>query len=307
MHPTLDSRSFSRLALGATLGLALLSPVVARAQDQDFSKVEIKVVPAAGKVSMLQGAGGNIGVSVGADGVLIVDDQYAPLADKIRAALEGLSKGELKFILNTHWYGDHVGGNESFGTEATIFAQTNVRKRMSVEQTVFGNKVPPSPAKALPVVTFDDALSIHFNGEEIQAIHFPNGHTDGDLVIFFTGSNVVHMGDEFFNGMFPFVDLGSGGSVEGLIRNLGKVLDRLPADVKVIPGHGPLATKEDLAKFRDMLVATSRFVHEQQAAGKTKEQIKAAGFPEEWTSWGGGFIKPDFWIDTIVASAEAAK
>ncbi len=304
MHPAPATRSFARIACAATLVLAFLSSSLssARAQDRDFSKVEIKVTPVAGKIFMLQGAGGNIGVSVGADGILIVDDQFAPLADKIHAALKGLSDGKLKFILNTHWHGDHTGGNETFGAEAPIFAQTNVRKRMAVDQTVFGDKVPASPEKALPVVTFDDSLAIHFNGEEIQAIHFPSGHTDGDSVIFFTGSNVVHMGDDFFNGMFPFVDTGSGGSVEGLIRNVGKVLDRLPADVKVIPGHGPLSDKQGLATFHRMLVETSRMVHEQLAAGKTLEQIKAAGFPAEWKSWGEGFIKPELWIDTIAGS-----
>ncbi|MEP7010048.1 MAG: MBL fold metallo-hydrolase [Acidobacteriota bacterium] len=290
-----------RFAAAATLALVVLSPS-AQAQDRDFSKIEIKVTPVAGKIFMLEGAGGNIGVSVGADGLLIVDDQYAPLSDKIHAALKGLSEGKLKFILNTHWHGDHTGGNEKFGAEAPIFAQTNVRKRMAVDQTVFDEKVPASPEKALPVVTFDDSLAIHFNGEEIQAIHFPNGHTDGDSVIFFTGSNVVHMGDEFFNGMFPFVDIGSGGSVEGLTRNVGKILDRLPADVKVIPGHGALSNKDGLAKFHRMLVETSRIVHEGLAAGKTVDQIKAAGFPEEWKPWGEGFIKTDQWIETIAAS-----
>lgn len=301
MHSVPAVRPLARLTFGAALVLALLPSTFARAQDRDFSKVEIKVTPVAGKIFMLQGSGGNIGVSAGPDGLLIVDDQYAPLSDKIHAALKGLSDGKLKFILNTHWHGDHVGGNENFGAEAPIFAQTNVRKRMSTEQTIFGEKVPASPAKALPVVTFDDSLSIHFNGEEIQAIHFPNGHTDGDSVIFFTGSNVVHMGDEFFNGMFPFVDIGSGGSVEGLTKNIGKILDRMPADVKVIPGHGPLATKEGLANYHRMLVETSRFVHEQIAAGKSVEQVKAAGLPEEWKPWGGGFINTDRWIETIAA------
>ena len=292
-------RPSSRLAPVAAFVLALLP--FASAGAQDFSKVEVKASPVAGKVYMLTGAGGNIGVSAGPDGLLIVDDQYAPLSDKIHAALKGISDGKLKFILNTHWHGDHTGGNETFGAEAPIFAQTNVRKRMAVEQNVFGEKVPASPEKALPVVTFDDALSIHFNGEEIQAIHFPNGHTDGDSVIFFTGSNVVHMGDEFFNGMFPFVDTGSGGSVEGLTKNIGKILDRLPADVKVIPGHGPLASKDDLSRYHRMLVETSRFVRDQLAAGKTVEQIKAAGLPEEWKPWGNGFIKSELWIDTLAA------
>src|SRR5436309_3516227 len=219
-------RKTSRLGLAAALGLATLMPLGAAAQQQDFSKVEIKVEHAAGKVYVLYGAGGNIGVSVGEDGILIVDDQYAPLADKIRAALKGLGEGKLKFVLNTHWHGDHTGGNESFGAEAPILAQTNVRKRMAVEQHVMGETVPASPAKALPVVTYDHSVSIHWNGEEIHVVHYPHGHTDGDSVIFFTGSNVVHMGDDFFNGFFPFVDLASGGSVQGMAANVAQVLKR---------------------------------------------------------------------------------
>ncbi len=302
-------RAPARALSAAALGFAFLvcGASIARAQDRDFSKVEVKAIPVAGKVFMLTGAGGNIGVSVGADGILIVDDQFAPLADKIRAALKDVATtshgdGKLKFILNTHWHGDHTGGNESFSADAPIFAHTNVRKRMATDQGAGDDKVPASPTKALPVVTFDDSLSIHLNGEEIQAIHFPAGHTDGDSVIFFTGSNVVHMGDDFFNGMFPFVDLESGGSVEGLTKNIGKILDRLPADVKVIPGHGPLSDKAGLQAYHRMLVETSRIVHEQLAAGKTVEQIKAAGLGEEWKSWGQGFIKSDVWIQTIVGS-----
>ena len=196
--------------------LLALTGMPALAQDRDFSKVEIKATKVAGNVYMLEGAGGNIGVSVGSDGLLIVDDQFAPLADKIHAALRGLSPASLKFVLNTHWHGDHTGGNAAFSAEAPIIAQENVRKRMATDQVVFGDKVPASPKEALPVITFDDKVSVHFNGEEIKAIHFPAGHTDGDSVIFFTGSNVVHMGDDFFAGRFPFVDIGSGGSVQGM-------------------------------------------------------------------------------------------
>jgi len=293
----------SNVLASALLALALLPAARLSAQDRDFSKVEIKATPVAGKIYMLEGVGGNIGVSAGPDGILIVDDQFAPLADKIRAALKGISPGQLKFILNTHWHGDHTGGNESFGAEAPILAQTNVRKRLSTEQTIRGEKIPALPAKALPVITFDESASVHFNGEEIQAIHFPHGHTDGDLVIFFLGSNVVHMGDDFFAGRFPFVDLESGGSVEGLIDDVGKVLARLAPDVKVIPGHGPLSTKDDLAKFHRMLVETSKIVHERMAAGQSLEQMQKAGLPDEWKEWGSGFIKTDFWIETIAKSA----
>ena len=171
-----------------------------RTQAQDFSKVEIKATKVAGNVYMLEGSGGNIGVSVGPDGILIVDDQFAPLADKIKAALKTLGDGKLKFVLNTHYHGDHTGGNVAFGPDALIIAQTNVRKRLSTEQKskFFNHTTPASPKEALPVITFDQAVSVFFNGEEIKVIHFPQGHTDGDSVIFFTGSNVVHMGDDFF-------------------------------------------------------------------------------------------------------------
>src|SRR4026209_1900451 len=187
----------------------LLVAVPVNAQQTDWSKVEIKSTKVNGNVYMLEGAGGNIGVSVGADGILIVDDQFAPLADKIRAALKSLGEGKLKFILNTHWHGDHTGGNASFGPEAPIIAHDNVRRRLATEQKseFFKRTTPASPKEALPVITFDKSLSVHFNGEEIKVIHFPQGHTDGDSVIFFTSSNVVHLGDDFFAGRFPFVDL----------------------------------------------------------------------------------------------------
>jgi cyclase len=283
------------------LGLALAG-LPAAAQDRDFSKVEVKATPVAGKIYMLEGAGGNIGVSVGSDGILIVDDQFAPLADKIRSALKGLGNGKLAFILNTHWHGDHTGGNEVFGREATIIAQENVRKRLSTDQEVFGDKVPASPAQALPVITFGQSLSVHYNGEEIKVIHFPHGHTDGDSIIFFTGSNVVHMGDDFFAGRFPFVDLGSGGSVQGLIQNVETVLGQVPDDVKIIPGHGPLSTKTDLKTFLGMLKETTEVVQHGIAAGKDLKAIQAEGLPDKWKEWGSGFIKTDMWLQTIFDS-----
>jgi cyclase len=285
--------------------LLSFSALAVQAQERDFSKVEIKATKVAGKVYMLQGAGGNIGVSVGDDGILIVDDQFAPLADKIRAALKQLGEGKLRFVLNTHWHGDHTGGNESFSTEATIVSQTNVRKRLASGSKARGDEVPPAPAKALPMVTFDQSLSLHFNGEEIQAIHFPHGHTDGDSVIFFTGSNVVHMGDDFFAGRFPYVDLDSGGSVTGLTDNIAAVLKRLPADVKIIPGHGPLSTVDDLKVYHAMLVETTAAVRQGMKAGKSLDALKKAGLPEKWATWGSGFIKTDFWIETAYKSLDA--
>ena len=274
---------------------------------QDFSKVEIKVTKVAGNVYLLEGSGGNIGVSVGPDGILIVDDQFAPLADKIKAALKTLGEGKLKFVLNTHYHGDHTGGNVAFGPDAPIIAQTNVRQRLSVEQKskFFNRTTPPSPKEALPVITFDQAVSVFFNGEEIKVIHFPHGHTDGDSVIFFTGSNVVHMGDDFFNGRFPVVDLEAGGDVEGMTKNVGDIISRLPAGVKIIPGHGPLSDVEGLKTFHRMLTETTEIVRKRVAAGKTLEQIKAEGLPEEWKSWGTGFINTSRWIELIYNSLSA--
>jgi glyoxylase-like metal-dependent hydrolase (beta-lactamase superfamily II) len=277
-----------------------------RTHAQDFSKVEIKVTKVAGNVYMLEGAGGNIGVSVGPDGILIVDDQFAPLGDKIKAALKTLGEGKLKFVLNTHYHGDHTGGNVVFGPEAPIIAQTNVRKRLTEEQKskFFNRTTPPSPKEALPVITFDQSVSVFFNGEEIKVIHFPHGHTDGDSVIFFTGSNVVHMGDDFFNGRFPVVDLEAGGDVEGLINNVGGIVERLSKvpGVKVIPGHGPLSDVAGLKSFHRMLVETTDIVRKRIAAGKTLEQIKAEGLPEEWKPWGTGFIKTDVWLTLVYNS-----
>lgn len=265
----------------------------------DLSKVEIKSTQVSGNVYMLEGAGGNIGVSVGTDGILIVDDQFAPLADKIRAALKKLGEGKLKYILNTHWHGDHTGGNKEFGPEAPIIAHDNVRKRLSGELKPATGNSQPAPPEALPVITFDQSLSVFFNGEEIRVMHVPHGHTDGDSVIFFTRSNVVHMGDQFFNGMFPFIDLSSGGDVEGYARNVEAVIAKVPAGAKIIPGHGPLATVDDLKKFHQMLVATTDIVRERMKAGKTVDQIKAEKPLAKWESWGNGFMKTDNWIQSI--------
>lgn len=298
-------RFFSMKGLAVSWILSVLVPVTfpgSASAQRDFSKVEIKTIHVAGNVYMLVGAGGNIGVSVGDDGILIVDDQYAELSDKIRRALEELAPGKLKFVLNTHWHGDHTGGNPIFGKEATIIAHTNVRKRVSTEQEIFGRKIPPLPREGWPVITYDDAVSIHFNGEEIKAIHFPHGHTDGDSVIFFTRSNVVHMGDDFFAGRFPFVDLDSGGSVQGLIENIEKLIQRIPPDAKIIPGHGPLSTLEDLKIYHRMLKETTEIVRQKMEAGKTLDEIKAEGLPEQWKDWGSGFINTERWIEIIYRS-----
>ncbi|HEY7120555.1 MAG TPA: MBL fold metallo-hydrolase [Tepidisphaeraceae bacterium] len=278
-----------RRAMSVGLVVVALS-VMARAQ-QDFSKVEITTTHVAGNVYMLQGEGGNIGVSAGPDGLLIVDDEFAPLAEKIQAALTQINPGKLKFVLNTHFHGDHTGANPHFGRQAPIIAHANVRKRLG------GLKL--LTKEGLPVVTFDESLSVHFNGEEIKVLHVPNGHTDGDSLIFFTGSNVVHMGDQFFSGRFPNIDLGSGGDVRGYIRNVEEALKKIPADAKIIPGHGPLSTIKELTEFHEMLVGTAGFVEKQIAAGKTLEQVKAEGLPQQWKGWDKVPIRETRWLDIL--------
>lgn len=276
--------------------------------QQDMSDVEITATYVAGNVYMLQGRGGNIGVSVGPDGALLVDDQFAPLADRIRAALAGMVEGEidLKFVLNTHWHGDHTGGNVEFGPEAPIIAHANVRKRLATRQERALGVIEPSPPDALPVITFADSISIHFNGEEIRAIYLPHGHTDGDAVVYFSGSNVVHMGDDFFSGRFPFVDLSSGGSVQGLVVAVRSVLEQLPPDVKIIPGHGPLSGREDLEAYLEMVEESLGLVSAGIEAGRGLKELQAEGMPDRWADWGGGFINSDRWIEILYRSLQGS-
>ena len=256
-------------------------------------KVELKTVPIVGNIYMLMGRGGNIGVSVGEDGVLIIDDQFAPHADAIRAAIGRLGQGKLEFVLNTHHHGDHTGGNAIFGKEATIVAHENLRKQLVTRK---------NPRESLPVITFDQSLRVHFNGEAIQAVHFPHGHTDNDSVYFFEGSNVVHMGDTFFNGRFPYVDLDSGGNPMQLLANVQAVLARVGPETRIIPGHGELARRADLETYARMLESTIASVRAQLAANKSLDQIKAAGVASEWSSWGKGYITTERWL-TILHTA----
>ncbi len=280
------------------LSLLLLFATTAFPQP-DFSKVEVKPSRVAGSVWVLIGAGGNIGVSVGEDGIVMIDDQYAPLAPKIEAALKTITDKPVRFILNTHYHGDHTGGNEHFGKSAPIVAHENVRKRLASGSIRRGTPLPPSPAGALPILTFNDSVTIHLNGEDVRAVHMPHGHTDGDSVIWFTKSNVVHMGDTLFNNTFPFVDRENGGSVRGLIANIDKVIATIPDDAKVIPGHGALTDKNGLRSFVAMLRGTSAAVEQGIAAGKSLDQLKAERVLAAWDSWGTGFIKSDTWTTTL--------
>ena len=296
------SRAFASAAL-----------VAASAFAQDFSKVEIRTTKLAEDLYVLQGAGGNLALSVGPDAVFLVDDQYAPLSPRIMAAIAAITPQPVRFVLNTHWHGDHVGGNENFGKAgALIVAHDNVRKRMSTEQftELFKRSTPPSSPASLPVVTFAGAVTFHLNGDEIRAIHVPNAHTDGDAIVHFLKRDVIHMGDVYWNSQYPFIDTSSGGSVDGTIAAVDRVLEIAGEKTRIIAGHGtPVAGKAELKAYRDMLATVAARVKRLLAEGRTPEQVKAANVSAEFDAkWGGGFIKPDRFAEMLAADiAKAAR
>ncbi len=276
-------------------------------QAQDFEKVEVSTQHLAGPVHMLQGAGGNVGISAGKDGVLIIDDEFEPLINKIKAAIAIIQPGPIQFVLNTHWHGDHTGGNNALGNESVIIAHKNVRTRLAEDQfmTFLNKTVPASDVNAWPVITFEDSIAIYFNDEEIQIWHKPSGHTDGDSIIYFTKSNVLHTGDLFFNGMFPFIDLSSGGSVDGYIKNVYHLLATINSDTIIIPGHGPLGTYNDLRTFKDMLEETSQYVRTALKKGLSVEDIQSIGLAETWKNWSWGFVSTNQWIQIIAEDSKS--
>jgi glyoxylase-like metal-dependent hydrolase (beta-lactamase superfamily II) len=282
------------------------------AQDEDFGKVQMKVAKVAGNVYLLQGAGGNIGASVGDDGIVIVDDQYAPLADKIQAALKSITDKPVRFIINTHYHPDHTGGNAYFQKQAPIIAQDNVRKRL--ESGGGGGNggsihmdTKPAPHEALPIITFDHDVTVHLNGEDIRALYFPAGHTDGDSIIFFPHSNVVHMGDDFVTYGFPFIDVESGGSINGMIDAVDKVIAQLPPDVKVIPGHGPILDLDDMKAYVGMLKETRDVVQKALKDGRTLAQMKQAKLLDPWKKYSGDFVNEDAFLETLYNSLTGQK
>ena len=250
---------------------------------------------------MMEGRGGNIGLCVGGDGTFIIDDQFAPLSDKIITAIGTVTGKPVQFVINTHFHGDHTGGNAEFGKSATIIAHDNVRKRLREGTRVRDQENKPASREALPVDTFNDRAVIHVNGEEIRALHIPSGHTDGDSVIFFTAANVVHMGDDFVTTGFPFVDVGNGGSLKGLISGIEKVLGMTKADTKFIPGHGALSTRADLEKYLAMLKDCRALVAQAVKEGKSLEAIKQGGVLGKYADLGKGFVKTESWIDVLHA------
>ncbi len=259
--------------------------------QRNFDDIEIRTTSLTGPIHVIEGSGGNIGVSAGEDGILIVDDQFAPLAPRIESALSDISEGNLRFVVNTHFHGDHTGGNEFFGSLAPIIAHSNVRRRL-LDQ----------PQGAWPTITIDDDVSLHLNGEEIRLVHYPTGHTDGDVIVFFTGSNVVHMGDHFWVETFPFIDIDGGGNAIGYTDNIGDVLSQVAPDARIIPGHGPArADVDDLRRFHRMLEESIEMVREKHSAGRSSEQIQEEGVLAAYASWSGNGER---FLDSIYRSLE---
>ncbi|NQV99686.1 MAG: MBL fold metallo-hydrolase [Rhodospirillales bacterium] len=278
----------------------------AQAQSQDYSKVEISSQDLGGGVHALFGAGGNMGVSAGPDGVFLVDDQFAPLTDKINAAIAKISDQPVRFLINTHWHFDHTGGNENFGKQgAIIVAHDNVRKLMSEAQLIsfFKMDVPAAAKDALPVITFSDTTTFHLNGDTVVVSHLPPGHTNGDSIVHFQKANVLHTGDLFFNGIYPFIDVDHGGSIDGLIADADVILQRINAQTRIIPGHGPLADRAALVAYRDMLTVARDQVMAQISEGKTREQV-VAGKPTASLDgqWGNGFLNGDAFAGLVFDS-----
>jgi cyclase len=283
----------------------VVSPITAAAQ-QDFSKVEIKTTDLGSGLAMLQGAGGNIGVSTGADGVFLIDDQYAPLTEKIRTAIAALSKEPIRFVLNTHWHGDHTGGNENLGDGgALIMAHHHVRERLSTEQfqAIRNRTIPASPRSAWPVVTFEDGLTLHLNGQTIEATHVDPAHTDGDSIVYFREADLIHMGDTYFSGMYPYIDTSSGGDVDGMIAAADRGLAIAGPKTRIIPGHGPLSNREGLSGTREMLVSVRDLVRKLIDEGLDRDQVIGRKPSEAFDGrYGGGFMTPDRFVGIVFDS-----
>lgn len=299
------TRFTSFLRAAALCTAAALATGVAQAQSR-FDKVEIRTEQLSPSTYVLFGAGGNIGLSVGADSVFVIDDQYAPLSEKIAAAIKKITDKPVQFVLNTHWHSDHTGGNENFAKGgALIMAHDNVKKRLSTEQFIefLRAKEAPLPKIAQPVVTFSTDVTFHINGDEVYAFHMPKAHTDGDAIIHFRKSNVIHMGDIFFNGFYPFIDTSSGGSPEGVVAAADRVLAMADDATRIIPGHGPVSNKAELKIYRDMVATVSARVKKLAQEGKKLDEIIAAKPSAEYDErWGKGFIPTGRFIEMLLSA-----
>ncbi len=295
------------------LAALLLFAGSAASAQQDMSKVEIRVEQVAPGVAVLFGQGGNIGLSYGEDGNVLIDDQFAPLVPKIETAVRTLDPDPIRFLINTHWHFDHTGGNERLGQAgAVIVAHDNVRRRMSVEtfSKQMNQTFKATPKAGLPVVTFAGGVNFHLNGDRIQVVHVPNAHTDGDALVYWTGANVIHMGDTFFHRVtFPFIDRESGGSIDGMISAAKRGLALVKPGGKVIPGHGPVATRDELQAYHDMLVDVRSKVAAGISAGRTKAAVVASkpAAPYAASIASDGFIKPDRFVETMYEELKAKR
>jgi glyoxylase-like metal-dependent hydrolase (beta-lactamase superfamily II) len=274
------------------LSIASLLLMTITAHSQDFSDVEVKAHQVAGDVYMLTGAGGNIGLLATDKGLLLVDDQFEPLAEKIEAAMNTVNNQPLKYVINTHYHGDHTGSNGYFSHKAPIFAHENVRTRLQSKTD--------HQSASLPVVTYQNGVNIYLENEDIQLTHYPHGHTDGDTVVYFKKANVLHTGDLFFQGRFPYVDLDGGGSVKGYLANVRAIVASMPDDVKIIPGHGDITTKQGYSDFADMIEYSIRLVENALAEGKTEQQIIETGVAEKYKGLSWRFITEERWLKTLV-------
>lgn len=288
------------VALVAMAAAVLAAPANAQ---QNFDTVQVTVQPVAGRVHVLFGSGGNMALLSGDDGAILVDDQYAPLSAKIRAAVATVSNKAVRFVINTHLHGDHTGGNENFGRSgAVIVAHDNVRSRLSVEQfnARFNRRTPPAPYAALPVVTFTESITMHLNGDSVRVVHLTPAHTDGDAYIHFVKANVIHMGDVYNNGGYPLIDISSGGSIDGFVTAFDAVLAAADDKTKIIPGHGPVATRADLLEYRRMVATVRDRVLALVRQGKSLTEVAAARPTAEFDAkWGKGFVNPDFFLDIV--------
>lgn len=252
---------------------------------------------------MISGKGGNLGVFTGEDGTFLIDDQFAPLTDQIIETIKSVGGDTPNFLINTHYHGDHTGGNENFGDKGTlIFSHDNVRERLTTGSFIqeFDMKREPVSKSGLPVVTFSEDISFHLNGEDVRAIHVPHAHTDGDSFIVFKSANIIHAGDIFFNGFYPFIDVGHGGNLKGMISATDKILSHSDATTQIIPGHGPLANKEQLIAYKEMLLTVYERLSKLKASGKSvKEAIEAKPLADLEDEWGDGIFTGDRWIEIV--------
>ncbi len=284
----------NRVTKFITLSALIMLPIAAVAKETPKDGLSFATTEVASGIYMISGVGGftggNIAVSVGDDGVVMIDDSMPPLLDRMKAAIKAITDSPVNFLINTHIHPDHTGNNESMGSDGTrIVAHENLRINMLSKGMKTSDGNVPVPASALPVITFSEQMSFHLNGEDVRIIHVENAHTDGDAIIHYENANVIHTGDAFFNGLFPYIDLGSGGSVEGYIAAQQKILSLSDTDTKIIPGHGPLGDSKQLMAAVDMLVDAKILVGEQIAMGKTEDEVVAVNplvkYEKDW-SWG---------------------